>query len=358
MGPANISPIRANTSPVRSVFELGTPWATVDPFLFCVHHNDAYPAGNGELAPAASLSGRQIGSDFSGRDGWSMYHGEAVPGFPQHPHRGFETITFVRRGYVDHSDSLRAAARYGAGDVQWLTAGAGIVHAEMFPLLRADGGNHLELFQIWLNLPRVDKMAEPHFAMLWAEDIPVCDEVDAAGRRVQITVVAGALGDHIAPRPPPSSWASRPDSDVAVWRVLLEPDASWTLPPANPGTVRSIYVFDGGGLLVGTQMIGCGHGAVVDASAPVDIRADGRGVTFLLLQGRPIDEPVAQYGPFVMNDRAGIEGAFRDYQTTGFGGWPWPNDAPTHGQAAARFARRPGHALELPPGAGRASVVG
>jgi redox-sensitive bicupin YhaK (pirin superfamily) len=152
---------------------LGFPWETTDPFLFCAHHDDAYPAGDERMAPpAASLVGRDIGQDFEGKDGWRMYHGEVVPGFPAHPHRGFETVTIVRRGLIDHSDSLGAAARFGQGDVQWVTAGRGIVHSEMFPLLDRSGPNPLELFQIWLNLPRSDKMADPYFTMLWNDQVP------------------------------------------------------------------------------------------------------------------------------------------------------------------------------------------
>ena len=113
----------ADADAILSVTPLGFPWQTHDPFLFCVHHDDAYPAGNEQLGPAASLAGRNLGQDFEGKDGWRMYHGEVVPGFPQHPHRGFETVTIVRAGFIDHSDSLGAAARFGRGDVQWLTAG-------------------------------------------------------------------------------------------------------------------------------------------------------------------------------------------------------------------------------------------
>src|SRR5690606_32880367 len=116
--------------------------------------------------------GRNIGQDFAGIDGWRMYHGAEVPGFPQHPHRGFETVTIARRGYIDHADSLGAAARFGQGDVQWLTAGKGIVHSEMFPLLSKDDDNPVELFQIWVNLPAASKMVDPYFSMLWASDIP------------------------------------------------------------------------------------------------------------------------------------------------------------------------------------------
>ena len=107
------SPTTAATAalPVLQAQPLGPLWPTMDPFLFCAHHDDAYPAGDGAFAPAVPLEGRQIGSDFSRKDGWSMYHGETVPGFPAHPHRGFETVTIVRQGLIDHSDSLGAAAR-------------------------------------------------------------------------------------------------------------------------------------------------------------------------------------------------------------------------------------------------------
>src|SRR5688500_7918222 len=129
---------------------LGFPWPTLDPFLFCVHHDDAYPRGDGKLAPAASLAGRRLGEDFEGKDGWRMYHGRVVPGFPQHPHRGFETVTVVRRGLIDHADSLGAAARYGQGDVQWRNAGKGIIHAVMLSLIDREQSYPISLFMIYI----------------------------------------------------------------------------------------------------------------------------------------------------------------------------------------------------------------
>ena len=126
---------------ISNIQPLGFNWPTIDPFLFCVHHLDNYPAGNDQLGPAASLAGRNLGQDFTTKDGWRMYHGEIIPGFPAHPHRGFETVTVVLNGFVDHSDSHGAAGRYGNGDVQWMTAGAGLQHSEMFPLLSQKDGN-------------------------------------------------------------------------------------------------------------------------------------------------------------------------------------------------------------------------
>ncbi|HVW32897.1 MAG TPA: pirin family protein [Acidimicrobiia bacterium] len=346
---ATAPPEAEATGPVRQVVALGGRWPTVDPFLFCAHHDDAYPAGNEALAPAVPVDDRDLGQDFSGQDGWSMYHGLVVPGFPQHPHRGFETVTFVRRGLIDHSDSLGAAARFGRGDVQWLTAGGGIVHAEMFPLLDREGPNPLELFQIWLNLPAADKMVDPYFTMLWADDLPVVRVADEAGRAATITIIAGSLAGSAVPAPPPDSYAARPDADLAIWHIALEPGATWELPPAaGPDTVRVLYVFEGDTVRVAGTEVGNDTAVLVDSGVALALAAGSAPVEILLLQGRPLGEPVAQYGPFVMNTRAEIEQAIRDYQASGFGGWPWPDEAPDHGPDQPRFARHPDGRIEHP----------
>jgi redox-sensitive bicupin YhaK (pirin superfamily) len=328
------------STPILAVRPLGFPWQTVDPFLFCVHHVDAYPAGDERMGPAASLRGRNLGQDFEGKDGWRMYHGTAVPGFPPHPHRGFETVTIVRRGFIDHSDSLGAAARFGAGDVQWLTAGEGIVHAEMFPLLDRSQPNPLELFQIWLNLPAADKLAPPHFAMLWDRDIPRLSFADAQGHGTEVTLVAGSLEGRRAPAPPPRSWASRADADVVIAPIRMDPGAVWTLPPATSAdTRRTLFFFQGTSLTVAGETLRRPCAVEVRSEVPVELRAGDGGSEILLLQGRPIGEPVAQHGPFVMNTREEIQRAFADYQRTRFGGWPWPGDEPVHARDAGRFAR-------------------
>lgn len=335
----------SKTGSVLEIVPLATQWPTIDPFLFCAHHLDDYPAGDDRHGPAATLAGRNIGQDFAGVDGWNMYHGSSVPGFPQHPHRGFETISVVRQGLMDHSDSLGSTARFGAGDVQWMTAGAGIVHCEMFPLLNQDSGNPLEMFQVWLNLPRAQKMVEPYFTMLWSEDIP---RVHVPG--VEITIASGRIGDYVPPAPPPDSWASRPDSDVAVWHLRFDAGARFTLPPAAyADTGRVLYIYRGAGLTIDGQAIDARNGVVLKADEAVEIiAAPGSETDCVMLQGRPIGEPVAQYGPFVLNDRAGIEQAFRDYERTRFGGWPWPTDDPVHGSDPTRFARHVDGRVETP----------
>ncbi len=346
---AGPSPVATEPEVVRGVEPLGFPWKTLDPFLFCVHHDDAFPAGNAQMGPAASLAGRNLGSDFAWKDGWNMYHGRTVPGFPQHPHRGFETVTVVRRGLVDHSDSLGATARYGNGDLQWLTAGDGIQHAEMMPLLDQSGPNTLDLFQLWLNLPRADKRVAAHFKMFWAHTIPRRTVRDAAGRTTEVTVYAGTLDEARAPAPPPNSWASKPQSEVAIVTLTMQPGARFALPAAPAGVNRMAYFFRGASLRVGRHEVSVRQAVTLRPDAPAPfVNGDAPG-EILILQGRPLGEPVVQHGPFVMNTRAEIQQAFADYQRTRFGGWPWPDDGPVHPREAGRFARFADGRIERAP---------
>ena len=348
------------SSPVLQVKPLGFPWETADPFLFCAYHDDAYPRGNGQMGPAVPLAGRDIGQDFSRKDGWSMYHGDTVPGFPAHPHRGFETVTVVRKGLIDHSDSLGATARFGQGDAQWLTAGGGVVHSEMFPLLDDDQPNPLELFQIWLNLPARNKMVQAHFTMFWSAEIPRLQARDEAGRVTEVSIVAGQLAGAGQPLPPPpDSWAAQADADVAIWTIRMAPGARWTLPAAKgDGTRRHLYFFKGSTVSVGGRQVSGRSAIEVRADTSLElVNGEADEAQFLLLQGRPIGEPVAQYGPFVMNTQAEIMQAMQDYRRTQFGGWPWPDSAPVHGHEAQRFARHPGGREEAPPAIKEASAT-
>jgi redox-sensitive bicupin YhaK (pirin superfamily) len=341
--------MKEKRSVVLKIESLGFPWQTQDPFLFCVYHADAYPVGNAEFGPDASLKGRQLGNDFAIKDGWRMYHGRKVPGFPVHPHRGFETVTVVRKGMVDHSDSLGGAGRYGHGDVQWMTAGKGIQHAEMFPLLNQDGPNTLELFQIWLNLPRAGKMVDPFYTMLWKEDISEHVHLDETGLSTRVEVVAGSLGEVTAPDPAPNSWAADGNNEVAIWYVEMEAGAKWELPSASPGINRNLYFFEGEHIQLNMDSIPANKSISLAADRDVSIHNGTATGRFLLLQGRPIAETVVSYGPFVMNSREEIQRTYQDYQQNQFGGWPWPRPDMIHDAGQGRFALYPDGREELPP---------
>lgn len=331
----------------------------IDPFIFGAYHQDNYPAGNGQLGPeAALLKDHAIGMDFGHPCGWNMYHGDKVPGFPAHPHRGFETVTIVRKGLVDHADSLGATARYGEGDVQWLTTGSGVQHGEMFPLVHEHQGNPLDLFQLWLNLPAKNKMVPADFTMFWADDIPHVVLSNAAGQRTEVEVIAGefvpvdgAAGgqDVVKPlAPPANSWASQADADVAIWILRMEPGASVTLPAASAQARRAIYLTTGQTMTVGEQRFDQRVMVEVKADQTASLRNEGNAlIEVLVLQGKPIGEPVVARGPFVMNSERELNQAIRDYQRTEFGGWPWPTAQHTHGNKG-RFAQHPDGRVEAP----------
>lgn len=322
---------------IKKIRALGFQWETQDPFLFCVHHEDHYPKGNDELGPDASLKGRQLGQDFMLKDGWRMYHGTKVPGFPGHPHRGFETLTVVRKGLVDHSDSAGASGRYGNGDLQWMTAGKGLMHSEMFPLLNQEDNNPLELFQIWLNLPKKSKMEDPDFKMFWREDIP---KFYIDNQNVYVEVLVGDFLEKKAPQPPNASWASVVENHVGVYNFHLEPGASFTLPKTEEDINRSIYFYEGQSIEINETDVAEYHAADVLPHYDIVIsNTSEKPCKILVLQGKPINEPVVQHGPFVMNNKKEIREAFRDYQKDQFGGWPWPDYDQVHGKENKRFAK-------------------
>lgn len=326
-------------NPIKRLRPLTSPWSVPNPFLFCVHHQDAYPVGNSQLGPAVSLDGRNLGEDFSGKDGWRMYHGETVPGFPRHPHRGFETITILLKGYIDHTDSLGTSGRYGPGDVQWMTAGRGISHSEMFPLLNQNQENPVELFQIWLNLPKSRKLVDPDVKLFWSDMINKNKITDPEGRTTEITIVAGDFGETKAPTPPKHSWASDPANDVAIWIVKMEPKARFILPSSSMRTNRTLYFFQGSLLAIAGTEIQSKSTIEVESGEETVIQNGNEEAHLLVLQGCPIEEPIAAAGPFVMNTEEEIHQAFEDYRHTHFGGWPWPKDEVVFPPEESRFVR-------------------
>ena len=247
-------------------------------------------------------------------------------GFPYHPHRGIETVTVVRKGEVKHRDSLGHAGSIGAGDIQWMTSGSGILHEEM-PQVRPEGIGGL---QLWLNLPARDKMTRPRYRDLQSGHLAEVEGDEGA----RLRVIAGEAG---------GGKLVGPVEGLAVAPKFVDV----TLTPGTAvreevprGHTAFAYV-DHGDVAFGPErtavhgpaLVVFGEGDAVEASAGA---AGGR---FLLAAARPLGEPIARHGPFVMNTRAEIEQAFTDYQRTRFGGWPWDRDDPVHGLDNTRFAR-------------------
>lgn len=318
------------------------------PFIIAAHHLDYYPEGNDNMEPTSYLQKRNNGNDFDMNAPWQIYHGDTVPGFPVHPHRGFETVTIVEQGFVAHSDSLGSTGRYGEGDVQWLTAGGGVQHCEMFPLVHRDRENTMELFQIWLNLPSKHKMVKPYYKMLWSEQIPVVKQTNEKGKTTSIKVIAGNY-DEIQPLPPtPDSWAYETENHVAIWVIAMEPEASFSLRPTSATAGRMLYFYQGYSITIdGTEFKGASYAELLP-NERITITNGNQPSKLLLLEGEPIQEPIAARGPFVMNTDTEIMQAYMDYQHTQFGGWPWDRDDHVNKPDAGRFAKHSDDSIEFP----------
>jgi redox-sensitive bicupin YhaK (pirin superfamily) len=229
--------------------------------------------------------------------------GEAI-GAPDHPHRGFETVTYVLEGEMEHEDSAGHRGVIGAGDVQWMTAGAGIIHSEMPTKRVRENGGRAHGFQIWVNLPAKLKMSQPRYQELPAARIPMAATEDG---RARVRLVAGeALGTRAA---------IETHTPIVYQDWSLDDGADVTLPLAADHRAL-VYAFEGE-LLVGddARSVKNGQLALLGDGDAIRLRGVAGGGRALLLAGVPIGEPVARYGPFVMNTRSELEAAFRDYQT-------------------------------------------
>jgi hypothetical protein len=187
-----------------------------------------------------------------------------------------------------------------------------------------------------LNLPKANKFVEPHFKMLWHEEIPIIEEENA-----KIKVIAGNYKSTQAIAPAPDSWAANDDNEVAIWNIQVEANSEYTLPKANSKANRTLYFYEGSEIFFEDGKIISNFGVDLDPSQEVTIKIGDEKAHFLLLQGKPIEEPVAKYGPFVMNTEEEIQKAMEEYRLTQFGGWPWPYPDNVHDKEKGRFALYP-----------------
>ncbi len=264
--------------PVRSLFSYSSHGEHLSPFLLLDH------AGPTQFAPAARPRG--VG---------------------EHPHRGFETVTIVYQGEVDHRDSTGAGGHIGPGDVQWMTAAGGILHQEFHSRAFTETGGTLEMVQLWVNLPAKDKMTAPRYQTLLDRDIPSVPLADEAGR---VRVIAGEFDGHRGP--------ARTFTPMDVWDVRLAQNrpTRFTLPE---GHTLALIVLRGTVLVNGTQVARDAQMVLFDrAGTDISIAAD-TDATLLLLAGEPIDEPIVGYGPFVMNSQDEISQAIADFNSGRFG---------------------------------------
>lgn len=308
-----------------------------DPFILRRYHLDKFLKGNGSQGVREEdFQGKTLGNDFDHDSEFKMYFGKEVPGYPIHPHRGFETITIVLDGFVDHFDSKGTRGRYGKGDVQWLTAGEGIQHSEVFPLVYDEKNNRTEVFQIWLNLPIKDKMCKSYYNMHWREEIPQIRE-ENNGRKTNIRLIAGTYKGVNALDPNPNSWAKDKANKVNIFLIDLEEEGIFQLPGVSESLNRKLYLYKGGDIEINGQIISSPKTIILKGNMDIKILNKDKKSSLLLLEGEPIGEPVVADGPFVMSTEDQVKKAHRDYNESQFGGWPWDSRNPVNPKEDGRF---------------------
>lgn len=294
-----------------------------DPFILAAHHRDQYPEGNGKMAPKSYLPTRVKGSDFNNSAPWRMYHGDTIPGFPQHPHRGFEIITIIPEGYADHFDSKGTHGRYGDGDVQLMSAGSGVMHSEMFPLLNDDKENPFRLFQIWVNLPSKSKLTEPDYKMLWRDKIPTA-KISSDSGDVTFKIILGEYYGVKALGALKNSWAADPKNHFGVAMIEMDANTEFKLNAVSSTMNRFLFYYEGeDSVSIEGTPLRISQLADLYGDQDIVIKSGNSKAKLLLLESEPINEPIAAYGPFVMSTERELQEAFMEYRQTEFGGWPW-----------------------------------
>ena len=267
--------------PVRTLFSYDNLGQHISPFLLLDH------AGPAQFTPTAERRG--VG---------------------QHPHRGFETVTIVYDGEVEHRDSTGSGGKIGPGDVQWMTAASGILHEEFHSADFARTGGNLEMVQLWVNLPAKDKMAEPGYQTILDSDIP---NVALRGDAGNLRLIAGEFDGHKGP--------SRTFTSIDVWDLRLNAGKLLTL-DLHEGRNTALVVLRGSVRINDQESAGVGQLALFERVGNQLTLEASEDATVLLLSGEPIDEPIVGHGPFVMNTEQEIHQAFVDFQSGRFGRMP------------------------------------
>ncbi|MCQ2078815.1 MAG: pirin family protein [archaeon] len=292
-------------------------WDIDDPFLFVSHHFDKYPVGNERQAPPyEDVRRKDIGQDYYKLFGYRMYTGKVSPGFVHHPHWGYETITLVSKGYVDHFDSLGNQGRYGYGDVQWVSAGSRYHHCEMYPLVHQDRENPQLVTQIMLNLPLKDKNSPVEVTTIWKEDLCTVEKDGCL-----VTILAGEFEGTRATVPNKVSWAADPAHHVRIMKVDMPTGATFTLAPTEAAS-RNIYITEGKATVCEKEFQE-GTRLKLKPECEVTVTMGEVASELWVLEGDPIGEKQTMWGPVVLGSTAEVRKANDEIRSKEMENWPW-----------------------------------
>ena len=319
-------------------------WDLEDPFIFASHHFDLYPKGNERQAPPKEeIEKKDLGNDYHGLFGYRLYTSKLTPGFQLHSHWGYETVTYVPQGYVDHFDSLGNQGRYGYGDMQWITAGGLYSHCEMYPLAHQDRENPQLVTQIMINLPLSEKNTPPEVHTVWKEDLQEFEEDGCT-----FTLLAGSFRGRTARIPSQRSWAADPSHHVLILRVLMGPGTTLRLGPSD-AKHRNIYITDCRATVAGKEY----HEDTrlkLRPEASVEITMGEKESELWVLEGDPIGERQSRWGPVVLGTDSEVREANNVIRKKEGPEWQWEYVNQKQPLGTERFYRSADGAESRPTG--------